>query len=71
MEFSLPFQSTVARHEAFSLGFDGTLMALACVVLTIMHPGRALKAAYDNANVQGEREAKEDNGSDDGSFLGA
>ena len=46
-------------------------MALACVVLTIMHPGRALKAAYDNAKFQGEREVKEDNGSDDGSFLGA
>lgn len=72
VEFSLAFKNVIAHHEAFTLGFDGTMMVIACIILTVMHPGVALADAYQEAKFHGrsrEETAKEEAGSDDGSDI--
>lgn len=51
VELSLPFENIVARHEAFALGFDGVMILLACITLTVIHPGIMLADAYREAKL--------------------
>jgi hypothetical protein len=46
-----PYYNVIARHEAFELGFDGVMMILVCIILTVMHPGVALADAYQAAKI--------------------
>lgn len=49
-ELSEGFDSSLANNEVSFMILDGTMVVLACLLLTIFHPGISFKGTWTEAN---------------------